>query len=413
MLDHRAPRLSLASALALALAAAATGCHCHCGPDGSDAGTDAAGPGTDAVGPGSDASPCAVACSGATPVCDPATGTCVACLAAADCDDADPCTTDACDTATTTCGYSWTPGAACNPVWAARAPTSTPPGLIWPATAYDEANDRTILFGGMRSDLSLSGETWAWDGADWTLLTPAMSPSARFVHGMVYDSGRGVVVLFGGLPDAFSTSGLSDTWEWDGTNWSDAAPAASPPGRGVGGNLAYDRDRAVTVLYGGGSQPGATVYDDTWEYDGSTWNEVTSIVTVPPARVAGCLAFDEAAGNTLLFGGGTWGPFFDDTFTFDGTDWSALSPATSPAPPRQSLRCVWDAWRNRVVAFGGDPTNTGSWLADSWDWDGTSWSDTTSAGPPTSCCHGMSYDRARRETVVFTAQGETWVLELP
>ena len=36
--------------------------------------------------------------------------------------------------------------------------------------------------------------------------------------------------------------------------------------------LAFDAARGRTVLFGGGNGAGAT-FDDTWEWDGSTWIE--------------------------------------------------------------------------------------------------------------------------------------------
>jgi len=77
---------------------------------------------------------------------------------------------------------------------------------------------------------------------------------------MTYDSGRGVTVLFGG--DAGYTV-YDDTWEWDGTNWTQRSPANKPTMR-QDQALAYDSGRGVTVLFGG-HEP-YTVLDDTWEY---------------------------------------------------------------------------------------------------------------------------------------------------
>ena len=43
-----------------------------------------------------------------------------------------------------------------------------------------------------------------------------IGPSARSGHKMVYDSDRNVTVLFGGIANSIC---LNDTWEWDGTVW--------------------------------------------------------------------------------------------------------------------------------------------------------------------------------------------------
>ena len=62
----------------------------------------------------------------------------------------------------------------------------------------------------------------------WIQRTPATSPSPRWQHGLAYDSAGGRVVLFEGFT---GSPDLADTWEWDGTNWTERTPAASPTGR--------------------------------------------------------------------------------------------------------------------------------------------------------------------------------------
>lgn len=90
------------------------------------------------------------------------------------------------------------------------------------------------------------------------------SPSHRTRAAMAYDSHRDVIVPFGGITDA----GLSDeTWEWDGTSWLQRTPSSAPTPRGDT-DLAYDRVRGVTILFGGGGQ-----VDDTWEWDGQDWTQ--------------------------------------------------------------------------------------------------------------------------------------------
>ncbi len=43
---------------------------------------------------------------------------------------------------------------------------------------YDAARGQVVLFGGYRSAHDF-GDTWTWDGTDWTQLSPVHSPSAR------------------------------------------------------------------------------------------------------------------------------------------------------------------------------------------------------------------------------------------
>ena len=75
--------------------------------------------------------------------------------------------------------------------------------------ADDIAHGNVVLFGGRRF-----GDTWTWNGTDWTKRTPAHSPYQRLDVGMAYDA-HGEVVLFGGG----CAIACADTWTWDGTDW--------------------------------------------------------------------------------------------------------------------------------------------------------------------------------------------------
>ncbi len=294
--------------------------------------------------------------------------------------------------------------------WTKNTPAGSPPPLAWPAMAYDPARDRTILFGGAPSIFGggLTNRTWAWDGSTWTELFPSSSPSARWTHGMVYDDARQRIVLFGGLSGSGSGSELSDTWEWDGANWTQITTSTSPPPRGVHGALAYDSTRRRVVLRGGGVVPGVSPLGDTWEYDGTAWTEVTG--TGPSARVAPGMAFDRTRGRVVLFGGGNWNPYFSDTWQYDGTTWTQHFPTTSPSS-RQSARMVYDRARSVAVLFGGDD---GAALNDLWEWDGSNWAQVSVSGPPPRCCYAFAHDTSRGVALLYgggdlsTTYGETW-----
>ena len=75
---------------------------------------------------------------------------------------------------------------------------------------------------------------------------------------MAYDAATGNVVLFGGFGDA----ALADTWAWDGTTWTNQAPATSPQAR-EDASMAYDATTGDMVLFGG-TVTGAQRFGDTW-----------------------------------------------------------------------------------------------------------------------------------------------------
>lgn len=87
---------------------------------------------------------------------------------------------------------------------------------------------------------------------------------------MAFDSARAVTVLFGGHNGPPMGPRLADTWEWDGTTWTQRTSPTSPPAR-LGFAMAYDSARAVTVIFGGIGDAGPL--GDTWEWDGSAWTQ--------------------------------------------------------------------------------------------------------------------------------------------
>ena len=117
--------------------------------------------------------------------------------------------------------------------------TSSAQGLPWTqvasgpprrdhAMAYDAARQRVVLFGGNNNPTNYLGDTWEWNGTNWTQLAPATSPTGRVSHAMAYDAARQRVVLLGGSNGG---SVVSDAW-WLGDPLS--AATATPFGSGCG-----------------------------------------------------------------------------------------------------------------------------------------------------------------------------------
>lgn len=278
--------------------------------------------------------------------------------------------------------------------WEHRDPE--PPGNLNFAMAYDSARGRTVLFGGVASP----ADTWEWDGRVWTNVTSSARPSGRLGHAMAYDSARNRIVLFGGFPAGTSASeALADTWEWDGTTWMEVTPALSPPPRALHG-MVYDAARDRVVLFGGRA-PDGTALADTWEWDGRTWTDVTQAAG-PPARLWAAMVNDSGRGRVVLFGGYGADGRLADTWEWNGTTWTNVTPAVGPGA-RGPCAMAFDSRRGRIVLFGGqDSTPPYSFLLDTWEWDGTTWSELTpAASPPGRILLGMAYDSARGRVVLF------------
>jgi len=289
--------------------------------------------------------------------------------------------------------------------------------------AYDAATHSTLLFGGAGDNGATYGDTWIWLGG-WHLLSPAASPSPRQGAGMAYDAAAGNIVLFGGCSNNGSTcTYLNDTWTWDGTTWTQRFPAVSPSPRVT--NMAYDPVTKNVVLFGGTNSYSAGLLGDTWTWDGvsQTWTQL-SPSTSPPARL-GPLAYDPATASVVLFGGGIehppggGGTAYGDTWNWNGTNWVQQFPASAPSA-RLGAALAYDPQIRALVLFGG--AVGGDWensSADSWTWNGSTWTQVHPATtPPNRYDFAMSYDPGEKAVLMFggfstaDAQGGPWLLAL-
>jgi hypothetical protein len=318
----------------------------------------------------------------------------------------------------------------------AVADTDSPPPLPWTrrgtggvagtdapghrsghAMAYDEARGKVVLFGGRASNFycatGVCDDTWEWDGAagTWARKTPAggEQPPPRAQHAMTWDPVRRRVLLHGGSDGIVFTDGgfhstyRQDTWEWDGTTWTEVTPAGAKPSPRQSPGLAWDRERDRAVLFGGGEYDGRDPVADTWEWDGGsrTWTERTP-ATSPEARQGHAMAFHPVRKTVLLFGGSTGSQYLGDTWEWNGATgaWTPLAAASGPAR-RFSATMEWDG--DRLLLYGG-ALDGFVMSGQTWAWDdpaGT-WDRLGDTAPmPPRAYHAMAYDAGRGKLVVF------------
>jgi hypothetical protein len=252
--------------------------------------------------------------------------------------------------------------------WTQLHPATVPPPRSHPAIAYDRARNQVVMFGGIRTSTGGDapyGDTWIWDGTNWTEAHPATSPPARTFTEMVYDEARQVTVLFGGSSGATK---FNDTWTWDGTNWTlQDTPTAPSPRNHIG--IAYDPIRRVTVLFGGQGLPGAR--HDTWLWNGREWH-LKPTATVPQNRSHPGMAFDSSIGKIVMMGGHHGGNHIalGDTWLWDGSDWAQQDVTPAPGPRYATWMAAMDSPHELVLWGGYGPPVWG----DTWLWNGTGWS---------------------------------------
>jgi hypothetical protein len=131
----------------------------------------------------------------------------------------------------------------------------------------------------------------------------------------------------------------------------------------------------------------------------------------PPAVYSVGTAYDAARARLVVFGGYMNGTYLGDTWEWDGATWQRVAV---PGPSaRNSPALAYDAAHRQVVLFGGDTRTTGA-LGDTWTYDGRTWRQIATPGPPARTTHQMVYDSRRRRVVLFGGSsgsqmlGDTW-----
>ena len=120
------------------------------------------------------------------------------------------------------------------------------------------------------------------------------------------------------------------------------------------------------------------------------------------------MAFDPGTGQLILFGGtGTTGALAD-TWTWNGITWTQLHPAASPTA-RANASMAYDPGTGQLVLFGGADASGSQ--ADTWTWNGTTWTQQSPGTSPGARISGaMAYDPATGQLVLFGGTGTTGAL---
>jgi hypothetical protein len=290
-------------------------------------------------------------------------------------------------------------------------PTPLPVPRDWHALAIDDRTNSAILFGGLNSAGTALGDTWLFDGTFWS--NPSNTgPGARSKMAAVFQSNLPTpsIVLTGGN-DASNVL-LHDTWRWMNNGWTLASPTSPVPSR-IQAAIAYDPDDLETVLFGGTADGGMTGLADTWLWNdaASTWSRVSPTGT-PLGRMNARMVWDPVRHKVLLFGGFTGSTRLNDLWQLDvpTLTWTQVVPAASPVA-RSGPGFVWDTVRNVAVLFGGFAGGTTN-LGDTWEWDGTQWTQTAASGPAARSVVTTVFmtNGAAGRTMLFGGAGATGVL---
>jgi uncharacterized protein (TIGR03437 family) len=284
--------------------------------------------------------------------------------------------------------------------WTSRSPATFPPARGLQAMVYDSWRTQIVVFGGTTQAATDLQDTWIWDGANWTPKTPASAPSARHAAATAFDAARGQMVIFGGEGPSGT---LNDTWVWDGANWTEKSPQTSPPAR-RDASMAYDSVRQQVVLFGG-ETPAGQLMADTWVWDGINWTQKLPSAS-PDARHLSSMVWDAGHGQIVLFGGIPVQHQFifealNDTWVWDGTNWTNKNPQTSPSQ-RFGTQMAYDSAHSATVLFGGIDAYDFAPVGDTWQWDGSNWTQQFPQTTPTPTGEGaIVYDPTHDQSILF------------
>ena len=290
---------------------------------------------------------------------------------------------------------------------ATAAFATTPTARFDARMVYVPVTTHTILFGGSTA-VDNGGtklpyelnDTWDWNGTIWTQLFPLHVPTARYGHVMVWDSARNRIVMFGGRTGN-AKSDLNDTWIYKDGDWTQLNPPTSPTPRVLAGAV-YDPLRDRVVLFGGATitadNKTVTPYHDTWEFDGTTWRQV---LADGPAVDKPLLAWDAARANILMLA-------VDSKIVTHQYNYDPRVPAWTEKTGTRLPPCVNEGGlvgedTKGTVFFTGGACAGVSSLEVSEEWDGNQWNPVIGLKINVGRVYGpaMAFDLSREQTLLF------------
>jgi hypothetical protein len=175
--------------------------------------------------------------------------------------------------------------------------------------------------------------------------------------------------------------------------------------------MAFDQARGNLVIFGGTSnfppyQSGTRSANTLIWSRGADTIKLDSPTVSPPAREAPGMVYDPSDQTVLLFGGRSDAGDENDTWIWDGSGWTERHPAHAPTP-RSEANLIYDPVTARVVLFGGI-TDTDGYQNDTWAWDGIDWIQLNLSHPPqlSQNSQAMAYSAADHEIILLATAAD-------
>lgn len=250
-------------------------------------------------------------------------------------------------------------------------------------------------------------ETWVLVSSRWSQRFPAVRPEGRAAHAMVYDPVRARTVLFGGFTDAKERNGLpifrNDTWVWKNDTWTRLETANAPSPR-YGSAIAYDSDRDRIVLFGGvaykADNKTTESIHDTWEFDGTNWTQVAATGVISAGSPQ--MAYDPSRKQLVLVGVNTSAATAMFLYNAETKTWAAPTPAPEKLPTCAAEGTIIYQKHVQKIAYIGGLCATNTPTAEEvWEWNGTNWVKATVTLNDKATGMGITYDSALNRTLMF------------
>lgn len=312
------------------------------------------------------------------------------------------------------------------------------PDQRWGSSMTFDARDGYLLMG-----VSAGGKSdaWTFSAGKWTDITsPTDSPPALNFTCLTYDWRDNYVLLFGGGEGGIGTptAEMNETWIFSDGSWTDLKLSYAPPPL-IYPSCTYDAADGYVLLFGGvtGAQPSHTTAsgftldssDQTWEFSGGHWTNVTGYDSPhPSARFGASMAYDEVDRYVVLYGGANGGSstangsckppscsYLNDTWKFVGGEWTNITTAASlhgTPPGRLWASMVNDSTEGYVLIYGGQANGYKSENASqnaTWKFVGGTWTNITAESvltPGTRFIAAMGYD-SNDGVILFSGQNTT------
>lgn len=244
-------------------------------------------------------------------------------------------------------------------------PANQPAVAFGFSIAADLATQHLVLFGGVGD----FGATWLWDGAAWARTQPPTSPPGRYGASSAFDPLISEVLLFGGT--LATGQNANDTWAWDGRTWQELDVGRGGPAGGEGSDMAWDPSSSEMVLVTRAA-PNGRGGGQTWIWSGAHW--VRDVAGALGTSGAGILiAFDPLSKSLMAEGcclaqSSQASATLPATWRWNGSGWIPLATSVHPLDGSSMEQ---DPSLRRLVLCGCNLV--GGQSPEMWVWNGRDW----------------------------------------